>query len=184
MLKDHIFLFDLVLLVLLFVTSFALVFLRSLIDSTVVMCMFSFIMALLYLILDAPDVAITEASVGAGLSTVLMLSALSLIKVQSIKKNPSNVAKILISVICAVLMLLSLMYAVTDFPRFGSLHSAVSQHIIPYYVESADNNIGIPNVVTAILASFRGYDTLCETVVVFTAALCVFLLLKREKIND
>ncbi|QXK91839.1 DUF4040 domain-containing protein [Neoehrlichia mikurensis] len=183
MLGDHVFSFNLVLLVLLLITSSTLIFLKNLTSNVVVMCIFSLIMTVLYLILDAPDVAITEASVGAGLSTVLMLYALSLIKVQ-IAINNNCIVKLFIAVICSVCMLLSLLYAINDLPEFGSFYSAANQNVVPYYMQNTNKYMGIPNVVTAILASFRGYDTLCETIVVFTAALCVFLLLKRENIND
>ncbi len=56
--------------------------------------------------------------------------------------------------------------------------------IAPYYVENTEKATGIPNIVTAVLASFRGYDTFGETIVVFTAALCITLILKEEKDND
>ncbi|GAT77422.1 monovalent cation/H+ antiporter subunit B, partial [Ehrlichia ruminantium] len=52
-------------------------------------------------------------------------------------------------------------------------------HVASYYLENTSYYIGIPNVVTAILASFRGYDTFCETIVIFTAGLGVSLLLVR-----
>jgi multicomponent Na+:H+ antiporter subunit B len=54
-------------------------------------------------------------------------------------------------------------------------------HVAPYYVENTEKVAGIPNIVTAILASFRGYDTFGETIVVFTAALCITLTVKEEE---
>lgn len=67
------------LLLLLTVTVF-IVLSKHLVVSGILMCAFSLLIALMYLIMNAPDVAITEASVGAGLSTVFMFAALSLIK--------------------------------------------------------------------------------------------------------
>jgi multicomponent Na+:H+ antiporter subunit B len=67
-----------------------------------------------------------------------------------------------------------------ELPSFGDPDAPIHQHIAPYYMETTEKAIDIPNVVTAILASFRGYDTFGETIVVFTAALCISLILKEE----
>ena len=45
------------------------------------------------------------------------------------------------------------------------------------YIERTHDEIGVPNMVTAILASYRGYDTWGETTVIFTAGVGVMLLL-------
>ncbi|AUO54671.1 DUF4040 domain-containing protein [Ehrlichia canis] len=177
MLSDVNFIMNIVLSLFLVFVSFSLVFFRNLTLNVVVMCIFSFLMALLYLIMDAPDVAITEASVGGGISTVLMLMALSLIG-----KNEGKVhfnIKIF-PVIIALGMFISLMYVIPDLPVFGDPNSFAKNHVASYYLKNTYNNIGIPNVVTAILASFRGYDTLGETVVIFTASLGISLLLAKD----
>ena len=79
----------------------------------------------------------------------------------------------------AVSMFVSLLYAIPDLPLFGDATSFANNHVASYYIENTHYYMGIPNVVTAILASFRSYDTFCETIVVFTAALGVSLLLVR-----
>ena len=48
------------------------------------------------------------------------------------------------------------------------------------YIYKSSNAIGVPNIVTSVLASYRGYDTLGETVVIFTAGIGVLLLLRRS----
>ncbi len=70
-----------------------------------------------------------------------------------------------------------------DLPSFGDHNAYIHQHIAPYYIEQTQEAINIPNVVTAILASFRGYDTFGETLVVFTAAPSITLILQKRK-ND
>ena len=45
------------------------------------------------------------------------------------------------------------------------------------YMTASVHDIDVPNVVTAVLASYRGYDTMAETVVIFMAGLGVLLLL-------
>ncbi|WP_367274500.1 hydrogen gas-evolving membrane-bound hydrogenase subunit E [uncultured Maritalea sp.] len=59
----------------------------------------------------------------------------------------------------------------------ASSHAPAQTHLGPDYLEKSPEQIGVPNVVTAILASYRGYDTLGETAVVFTAAVGVLLLI-------
>jgi multicomponent Na+:H+ antiporter subunit B len=62
-------------------------------------------------------------------------------------------------------------------PRFGAPDNPVHRHVAPRYLEESPNEIGIPNVVTSVLASYRSYDTLGETAVIFTAVVGVLLLL-------
>lgn len=72
-------------------------------------------------------------------------------------------------------------------PKFGAKDSAVHTEVYQYYLSNTQKEFGFPNVVTAILAGFRGYDTLGETLVVFTAAASVLLLvgdIKRSKKNN
>ena len=52
---------------------------------------------------------------------------------------------------------------------------------MPRYLNDAVKETGVPNVVTAVLASYRGYDTLGETTVVFTAGAGVIVLLRRRR---
>ena len=59
----------------------------------------------------------------------------------------------------------------------GNENNPVHQHLVSDFIEGSKNHIGIPNVVTAILASYRGYDTFGETIVIYTAGLAVFILL-------
>jgi multicomponent Na+:H+ antiporter subunit B len=73
-----------------------------------------------------------------------------------------------------------LVYATADLPPFGAPGTPVQRHPLTqrYLVDSA-REVGLPNTVTSVLASYRGYDTLGETVVIFTAGIGVLLLLGR-----
>jgi multicomponent Na+:H+ antiporter subunit B len=53
--------------------------------------------------------------------------------------------------------------------------------VAPDYILGSRNDIGIPNIVTSVLASYRGYDTFGETIVVFTAGIAVLVLLQNNK---
>ena len=71
-----------------------------------------------------------------------------------------------------------LLYATTDFPNWGSPTSPASTHISPYYIANSLRDTAVPNVVTAILADYRGFDTMFETVVIFSAGIVCFMLLR------
>ncbi len=168
---------NLILLLLLLTVTIFIVLSKHLVVSAVLMCVFSSLIALIYLIMNAPDVAITEASVGAGLSTVFTFAALSLIKNHKVNLSHSPITLFFMLVLTACLS-----YFMIQLPDFGSHDAPVHLHVAPYYIENTEKATGIPNIVTAVLASFRGYDTFGETIVVFTAALCV--ILKEEKEDD
>ena len=77
----------------------------------------------------------------------------------------------------------ALVYGTLDMPLFMDPGAPVHQHVAPYYLNESPEQIGIPNVVTSILASYRGYDTLGELAVIFTAGIGVLgiLGLRRRK---
>jgi multicomponent Na+:H+ antiporter subunit B len=153
--------------------ALAAINMRDLFAVTMLFGIYSFVAALLFLDLDAVDVAFTEAAVGAGITTVLMLSALRLTKRFEDKSHRHS----LLALFVVVLTGAALVYGTTDFPGMGDAGAPVHQHVAPDYLELTPQKIGVPNVVTAVLASFRGYDTLGETVVIFSAGIAVLLLL-------
>ncbi|MDO8841942.1 hydrogen gas-evolving membrane-bound hydrogenase subunit E [Methanocalculus sp.] len=76
-----------------------------------------------------------------------------------------------------------LFWAVEDMPAFGDPEAPATKYTGELYIQSVLPDIGIDNIVTAILASYRGFDTLGEVVVIFTAGISVALLLRRgEKV--
>lgn len=81
-----------------------------------------------------------------------------------------------------LLLFLGLMvYATTDLPDRADPQAPASAHVSPTYIEDSFKDTHTPNIVTAVLADYRGYDTLGETVVIFAAGLaCVVILMKRK----
>ena len=71
----------------------------------------------------------------------------------------------------------ALVYGTYDIPSFGDPYAPAQQHVKPHYIKHSEEETGVANVVTAILASYRGYDTLGEVMVVFTAGIGVLLLI-------
>ena len=74
-----------------------------------------------------------------------------------------------------------LIYATLDMPDWADPHSPASTHVSPRYIEKTVEETAVPNMVTSVLADYRGYDTLGETTVVFTAGVCCVLLLRRSR---
>ncbi len=165
--------FGIFLLTLLVITAIAIVQARNLFVSVMLSGMFSLLLAANFFLLDAADVALTEAAIGAGVSTVLFLGALAI--TADSERAPS--ANSFIALIVVVTSTLVVIYATFDKPRFADPSAPVHQHVAPWYLEKTREAIGIPNVVTAVLGSFRGYDTLGEVFVIFTAGIGVLFLL-------
>ncbi len=156
------------------VTALTIIVTRSLFSVIVLSSVYSFLMATVLVALDAVDVAMTEASVGAGISTVLLLGALHLCKSKEVKPARKLWLPLAVSVSTGAL----LVYGALGLPDFGDPAAPIHQNVVPRYLK---NEVEVPNVVTAVLASFRGYDTLGETTVVFTAGVGVIALLRRPR---
>jgi multicomponent Na+:H+ antiporter subunit B len=159
------------------VVVLALVNQRNLFAVVVLGGIYSFLMAIVLVALDAVDVAMTEASVGAGISTVLLLGALYLTKGEESKRVHISVLPLFVSVAVGV----ALAYGSLGLPAFSDPQAPIHMHVVPRYINDAMKETGVPNVVTAVLASYRGYDTLGETTVVFTAGAGVIALLRRRR---
>ncbi len=83
-------------------------------------------------------------------------------------------------IIIAILGVL-LLRAAEDLPDWGDPQSPASVHLSDYYLEKSFNETSVPNIVTAVLADYRGYDTMFETVVIFCAGITVLLVLRRTR---
>ena len=166
-------LFALFLLSLLVVTALAIVRTENLFVAVMLTSIFSLLMAANFFILDAADVALTEAAVGAGVTTVIFLGALAL---TAEREKPvaggGRIAVVVVAILAALII-----YATFDKPRLGDPSAPVHQHLAPWYLEKTPELVDIPNVVTAVLATFRGYDTLGEVFVVFAACIGVLFIL-------
>jgi multicomponent Na+:H+ antiporter subunit B len=165
-------LFGVFLLTLMVITALAIVRTQHLFVAVILSGIFSLLMAANFFLLDAADVALTEAAIGAGISTVLFLGALAL---TAEHERAGSTNRLLALGVVAVTTLI-MIYATFDNPRLGDPAAPVQQHVAPWYLEHTPEAIDIPNVVTAVLASFRGYDTLGEVFVIFTAGIGILFL--------
>lgn len=173
---------NLVLLAMLALTTITVVYLKDLFAVVMLFGIYSFLSALIFVNLDAVDVAFTEAAVGAGISTVLMLGTLALTgRTEKESKHSSMLPLLVVCVTGAALI-----YGTLDMPPFGHPDNPIHEHVAPRYIEESPKEVGLPNMVTSVLASYRSFDTLGETVVVFTAAIGVLALIgiRRREDND
>ena len=167
-----IFIFAIFLLSLLVIAALAIVRTENLFVAVMLTSIFSLLMAANFFILDAADVALTEAAVGAGITTVIFLSALALTTEREKSVRRSRVTLVVVAVLTTLII-----YATFDKPRLGDPEAPVHQHVAPWYLENTPVFMDFPNVVTAVLGSFRGYDTLGEVFVVFAACIGVLFIL-------
>ncbi len=155
------------------VTALAQLKLRNHFAVAMLAGIYSLLSAVLFVALDAVDVAFTEAAVGAGISTILVLGTLSLVGHEQKKPTRSSVIPLLVVLVTGSI----LVYGTWDMPPYGDPGNPAHRHVAPHYLEESEHEIGIPNVVTSVLASYRGYDTMGETAVIFTAMVGVLLMM-------
>ncbi len=157
--------------------------LRNLFAVVMLSGIYSLLSAGLFVALDAVDVAFTEAAVGGGISTVLMLGTLALTTDRErLPKERLQIVPLLAVVATGALLI----YGTLDMPGYGDPAAPIHQHVAPRYLADAERETSVPNVVTAILASYRGFDTMGELAVIFTAGIGVMLLLghRRKRRGD
>lgn len=192
---------EVVLFVFLLATAVVIARLEDLFAAAMLTGIFSLLSAGLFTLMDAVDVAFTEAAVGAGVATVFMLCTLSL----TAKREYQQPTKILPFVVVGITGA-ALIYGTLDMPVYGDPEAVTHRHLAAKFIEkeekaflshheaghesdlhgASEKAVGLPNIVTSILASYRGYDTFGEAVVIFTATVGVMLLLraKRQKPSD
>ena len=185
-------LLDFALLAFLATTALAVVRTTNLFAAVMLAGIYSLLSAGLFTVMDAVDVAFTEAAVGAGISTVLLLATLAFVgsKVKTPQLRITEIsAKVPLRrpVFPLIVVLVTggiLIYGTLDMPAYGNPDNPIHQHVAPRYLEESGQEIGVPNVVTSVLASYRGFDTFGETTVVFTAAVGVMILLSAMRRKD
>lgn len=158
------------------VVAIAVIHVRDLFTASMLFAIYSLLSAALFVVLDAGDVALTEAAVGAGISTLLFLATLTLVdrkEAPPIKPWRHNwTALVVVGITGAFLV-----YATFDLPQFGAADSPAQMGVGAHYIANTYDDMGIPNMVAAVLASYRSIDTLGEGFVILTAGLAVYALL-------
>ncbi|HWP56797.1 MAG TPA: hydrogenase subunit MbhD domain-containing protein [Candidatus Acidoferrales bacterium] len=193
------FLLNVVLLLLLMATALGVFVLHNLFASTMVLSLYSLLMAVMWSNLDAADVALTEAAVGAGIATVLLIGALVVVGPEQ-KRHPRIRWPGLLLVAATMG---ALFYGSFDIPRFGDPGAPAQAHVAPQYIAQSVPKLGgenqvavvngrpssdfdnfhghVPNLVTSVIVNYRAYDTLLEVAVIFTAGVSLVLLVGQRR---
>ncbi len=170
------------LLVFVFVSALVTVFLRDTLAAVVSFAAYSLGLALLWVTMQAPDVALTEAAIGAGVTTVLFLLTLT----KTVRPSPDEptfkpvnwpAAAVVAVLAGALLWTLPAIPAIGDPTAPAWAYADVTQ----FYLGNTYRQTGVENAVTAVLAAYRGFDTFGEAVVVFAAGAAVLVALKEEQ---
>ena len=167
------------LLVFVIVTALVTALLRDVLAVIIAFAAYSLGISIIWVLLQAPDVALTEAAVGAGAMTILLLVTIAQTVrtpgdrlVERIELRPLAVAGAFALAIGAT---------VPALPRVGDPDAAVhADAVTGTYLAEAYSATGVENVVTAVLAAYRGFDTFGEVVVVFAAGAALLVVLRRE----
>ena len=146
---------------------------KDLLAVIMLLGIYGLLSASFFVAMDAVDVAFTEASVGAGISTLLMLVAITM---TGRSEHPVR-HKPLLALAVVVITGGLLIYGTLDMPYFGMAEAPIHQHVAPRYINDSMQEIGVPNIVTSVLASYRAFDTFGEVVVIFTAGMGILALL-------
>ena len=152
---------------------------QDLLAAVIIFGAFSFFSAAFFVVQDALDVAFTEAAVGAVITTVFFVCAIrrTTRRVRWIERRPRGSYHEPLAMLLLVPALVVLLQAAADLPPVGDGASAPFTHVAPYYIEQGHEETGATNLVTAVLADYRGYDTFGELAVIFTAGVACLLVL-------
>lgn len=174
--------------ILLAATAVGVVMVRGLFGLTVLLSVYSGLFMVVLMLLGAVDVAFTEAVVGAGISTGFLVALLRYMRVEpeltagpAVEVAATRRSRRILATISALLLGGVMVYAIHALPAFGDLDAPHQQHVAQQYIERTLEDTHTPNVVTAVLADYRSFDTLIETSVVLTGALACVLILSRGR---
>lgn len=169
---------------------------RDLLVAVVVFSVFSFLAAFVYALMNALDVAFIEAVIGV-FTTAFFVSILYRTTRRASrwrvprevpaegKEGRTGMGNHMRAAAALALVLVGALfvYASAELPLTGDPASPPATHVSPRYIEEAYHETGTPNLVTAVLADYRGYDTLGETVVIFTAGMAAILILTATSLR-
>jgi multicomponent Na+:H+ antiporter subunit B len=153
--------------------------LRNLVAVMVMLSVYSALLAVNFALLGAADVAFTEAVVGTGVSTLFFMGLLTWVDPDAVTYRGGS--QRLLGLAGALLVCALFLYGFSAIPPFGSAGAPPHEHpLVQAYVHEAGKKLHTPNIVTAVLADYRSFDSLIEATVVLTAALACGLALRRR----
>lgn len=161
------------------VTALALIRVRNLFAVVMLLSVYSALLSVTFTVMGSVDVGFMEAVVGTSMSTVFLMGLMWWVDPDELTLyRPARRA---LAVLPALGFGGLLLYGVNALPAFGDPQAPAATHVAPFYAEGAVRDMATPNVVAAVLADYRGYDTMIESAVVVTAVLgCLLVLRYRD----
>lgn len=184
--------FEILLLLTLVGTALAVAFTKKNLTAIIIFTTYSLVMSIVWVLIKSPDLAITEAAVGAGITSLLFYVVLSNLnelkefenikykeKTNKVGKNKKsyNFFGVAFTLIIIVLLLIT----VNSLPPYGGVDNPAVNEVFDRYVNEAVNETGALNIVAAVILDYRAFDTFGEAVMLFTATMAVVGLLKKNK---
>ena len=162
------------------VTAIVTALARDVLAAVIVFGAYSLGMAALYTFYRAPDVAMTEAAISAGVTTVLLLVTLA--KTTRIDHEVAFESVNWPAAGTVTALFVGMLLVVSEIPAVGDPDAPAWSNVdvSQYYIANTYVDTGVENAVMAVLAAYRGFDTFGEAVVVFAAGIAVLVVLQRE----
>ena len=190
--------FRILLLIFLVICALCVSFTKNLLVSVVIFMSYSLIMSIIWVLLESPDLAITEAAVGAGVTSVLFfitLKRIDAIGKEHVEKPDETTREINsrtgvkrferyykgMAIVLGMAIITALLLNVSNMPAFGKADNPYNNEVSERYLESGLEETGAVNAVTGMILDYRAFDTFGESCVLFIAAACVLVLLRDDK---
>ena len=192
--------FRLILLIFLVLCAVFVTFSKNLLVSVLIFMSYSLVMSIIWVLLESPDLAITEAAVGAGVTSVLFFITLKRISAigrahadeQDTTTKEINTRRAvrlfdrnykIAAIVMGIVIIVALVLTVSNLPAFGDPSNPYNNEVSMRYLEKALEETGAVNAVTGMILDYRAFDTFGESCVLFIAAACVLILLRDDKID-
>lgn len=186
--------FELLLMAILIITAIAVAFTKRNLTAIIIFTTYSLVMSILWILIKSPDLAITEAAVGAGITSLLfyitlrdvgeLVSTTKVKKRKKSKKTESNLAYNFFSILFTLGIVSILLYTISFLPEQGGFNVPALNEVFDRYVSSGVEETGAINIVAAVILDYRAFDTFGEATMLFTATMGVVSLLRKKKDED
>ncbi len=190
--------FRLILLIFLILCAVFVSFSKNLLVSVMVFMSYSLVMCIVWVLLESPDLAITEAAVGAGVTSVLFFITLRRISAMGKEHEDEQDKTTLeinarpgvkrfdryykfIAIALGAVLILALALNMSHMPPFGAAENPYNNEVSDRYLEKGIEETGAVNAVAGMILDYRAFDTFGESCVLFIAASCVLILLRDDK---
>lgn len=157
---------------------FAVIYSDNTVNAIIISGLLSSLNVILYIMLKAPDVAITEASIGSGISTLIYILGLLYVKDErEVKQNTSQERYFVYATIFVSIIFISF---IAKMPKFGDSQNIVHKNIAEFYLNNTHIEYGFNDIVTAILGGYRGFDTMFETLLIVITGIGIRKILNQK----